>query len=120
MTVPRAHGAWGAGGLPRRAARNRAAAEQDRRARRRTLAQLVRIGWYREARVKSWAAHAMRHLVGARVQLVGISIGLSNQIRRVLKTFGLRTGGRAGRVFEAKVREQVDGRPEAAGIVVPL
>ena len=29
-----------------------------------TLAQLVRMGWYREARVKSWAAHAIRHLVG--------------------------------------------------------
>jgi transposase len=61
-----------------------------------TLAQLVRTGWYREARVKSWTAHAMRHLVGARAQLVGISIDLSNQIRGVLKTFGLRAGGRAG------------------------
>ena len=30
-----------------------------------TLAQLVRTGWYREARVKSFAAHAVRHLVGA-------------------------------------------------------
>ena len=49
----------------------------------------------------------MRHLVGARVQLVGISIGLSNQIRRVLKTFGLRTGSRAGRVFETRVRDQI-------------
>jgi transposase len=29
-----------------------------------TLAQLVRTGWFREARVKSWAAHAVRHLVG--------------------------------------------------------
>ena len=34
-----------------------------------TLAQLVRTSWYREARVKSWAAHALRHLVGARAQL---------------------------------------------------
>jgi transposase len=85
-----------------------------------TLAQLVRMGWYREARVKSWAAHAMRHLVGARAQLVGISIDLSNQIRSVLKTFGLRAGGRAGGVFEAKVREQVDGRPEVASVAEPL
>ncbi|GEP01882.1 IS110 family transposase [Methylobacterium haplocladii] len=36
-----------------------------------TLAQLVRMGWYREARVKSYAAHAVRHLVGARAQLMG-------------------------------------------------
>jgi transposase len=37
-----------------------------------TLAQLVRTGWYREARVKGWAAHAVRHLVNARAQLVGV------------------------------------------------
>jgi transposase len=68
-----------------------------------TLAQLVRTGWYREARVKGWAAHVIRHLVGARAQLVGISADLSNQIRSALRTFGLRVDGGAGRVFEAKV-----------------
>ena len=46
-----------------------------------TLAQLGRTGWYREARVKGWAAHLIRRLVGARAQMVGISIDLSNQIR---------------------------------------
>ena len=61
-----------------------------------TLAQLVRTGWYREARVKGWAAHAVRHLVNARAQLVGVSTDLSNQIHSVLKTFGLRARGRAG------------------------
>lgn len=85
-----------------------------------TLAQLVRTGWYREARVKGWAAHAMRRLVGARSQLVGISIDLSNQIRSTLKTFGLRATGGAGRVFEAKVRIALEGRPEVAGVVEPL
>ena len=85
-----------------------------------TLAQLVRTGWYREARVKGWAAHAVRHLVNARAQLVGVSTDLSNQIRSVLKTFGLRAAGSAGRAFEAKVREQIEGRPEVAGVVEPL
>jgi transposase len=85
-----------------------------------TLAHLVRTGWYREARVKGWAAHAMRRLVGARSQLVGISIDLSNQIRSTLKTFGLRASGGAGRVFEAKVRSALEGRPEVANVVEPL
>jgi transposase len=85
-----------------------------------TLAQLVRTGWYREARVKGWAAHAVRHLVGARAQLVGISTDLSNQLRSVLRTFGLRVTGRAGGAFEAKVREQVEGRPEIAAVAEPL
>lgn len=85
-----------------------------------TLAQLVRTGWYREARVKGWAAHAMRQLVGARAQLVGISTDLSNQLRSVLRTFGLRVAGRAGGTFEARIREQVEDRPELAAVTEPL
>jgi transposase len=84
-----------------------------------TLAQLVRTGWYREARVKGWAAHAVRHLIGARAQLVGISTDLSNRLRGVLRTFGLRVTGRAGGAFEAKVRGQVEGRPEMAAVAEP-
>jgi transposase len=85
-----------------------------------TLAQLVRAGWYREARVKGWAAHLIRRLVGARAQMVGISIDLSNQIRSTLETFGLRASGGAGRAFEAKVRAALEGRPEVADVVEPL
>lgn len=80
----------------------------------------MRTGWYREARVKGWAAHAVRHLVNARSALVGISTDLSNQIRSVLKTFGLRARGRAGGVFEAKVRGAMAERPEVAAVVEPL
>ena len=85
-----------------------------------TLAQLVRTGWYREARVKSWAAHAVRHLIGARAQLVGMATDLSNQLRSLLRTFGLRVTGRAGGAFEARVREQVENRPEVAAVAEPL
>lgn len=85
-----------------------------------TLAQLGRTGWYREARVKGWAAHVIRRLVGARSQLVGISIDLSNQIRSTLKTFGLRANGSTGRAFEAKVHDALGGRPEIVGIIEPL
>lgn len=38
----------------------------------------------------------------------------------MLKTFGLRADGRAGRVFEAKVRQQAEDRPEVAGAALPL
>jgi transposase len=62
----------------------------------------------------------MRRLVGGRSQLVGISIDLSNQVRSTLKTFGLRATGGAGRVFEAKVRAALEGRPEVADVVEPL
>src|SRR5215217_6999641 len=85
-----------------------------------TLAQLVRTGWYREARVKSFAAHAVRHLVGARAQLKGVSVDLSNQIRSILKTFGLMAGKGAGHTFESRVRELLEGRPTLAAIIDPL
>src|ERR671920_380225 len=85
-----------------------------------TLAQLVRMGWYREARVKSFAAHAMRHLVGARAQLKGVSVDLSNQIRSVLKTFGLMAGKGAGRSFAIRVQELLEDRPSLAAIIQPL
>ncbi|BDL41778.1 IS110 family transposase [Methylorubrum sp. GM97] len=85
-----------------------------------TLAQLVRMGWYREARVKSYAAHAVCHLVGARAQRMGVAIDLSNQIRSTLKTFGLMAGKGAGRAFENRVTELIEARPTIAAIVEPL
>ena len=36
------------------------------------LAQIVRVGWYREVRVKGMNAHLMRTLLGARTQLVAV------------------------------------------------
>lgn len=85
-----------------------------------TLAQLVRMGWYREARVKSYAAHAVRHFVGARAQLMGIVVDLSNQIRSTLKTFGLMAGKGAERAFGIRVHDLIAARPTIAAIVEPL
>src|SRR3954469_22083814 len=85
-----------------------------------TLAQLVRTGWYREGGVEGFAAHAVRHLVGARAQLMGVSVDLSNQIRSTLKTFGLMAGKGAGRAFAGRVRELLGGRPTLAAIIDPL
>ncbi|VVE58274.1 transposase [Pandoraea horticolens] len=53
------------------------------------IAQLTRSGWYRPVAVKSIASHEVRLLLGARSQLVSMRTGLYNQIRGVLKTFGV-------------------------------
>ena|SRR6185436_12802936 len=45
------------------------------------LAQIVRTGWYREVRVKSFETHYVRGLIGSRAQLVNMRTELSNQIR---------------------------------------
>ena|SRR3712207_6579608 len=53
------------------------------------LAQLLRTGFYREVRVKSWDGMLIRNLVTARRQLVRSEVDLANQIRGILRTFGL-------------------------------
>ena len=61
------------------------------------LAQIAEIGFYREVRVKGYGPMLMRTLVGARSQLLRISIQLSNQIRGIMKTFGLIVPSRLSR-----------------------
>ena len=53
------------------------------------LAQILRLGWYRPVHVKSYAAHRVRAMLGARAQLVGMVVRLSNQVRGILKVFGI-------------------------------
>ena len=84
------------------------------------LAHLVRSGWYREVRVKSREAMLRRSLLGARTQLLGIGTELSNQIRGLMKTFGLVVPKGAGRIFEANVRRLLEGEAAVAAIMLPL
>ena len=73
------------------------------------LAHLAEVGFYREVRVKQYDSMLTRTLVGARGQLIKIVTELSNQIRGLMKTFGLVVPKGAGRVFEANVRHLLAG-----------
>jgi transposase len=84
------------------------------------LAQLAEAGFYKVVRVKTFDAMLTRTLVGVRNQIVGISIQLSNQIRGVMKTFGLIVPKGKGRVFDGNVRELLDGNDDLARIILPL
>ena len=84
------------------------------------LAQIVRSGWYREVRVKSRDAMLSKTLVAARDQLLQMSTGLSNQIRGVMKTFGLVVPKGGGRVYEANIRRLLDGEDALAAVVMPV
>src|SRR5215213_4078297 len=46
------------------------------------LAQIMRTGWYRSVHVKSFEAHRVRALLGARAQLVGMTTALDPYPRR--------------------------------------
>jgi transposase len=84
------------------------------------LAHLVRSGWYRAVRVKGRDAMLTKALVGARSQLLSISIDLSNQIRGIMKTFGLVVPKGRGGVFERNVRELLGRDGAISNVVLPL
>jgi transposase len=53
------------------------------------LAQLVRSGWYRAVEMKSLDSPELRAMRHARQRLVGMRTALYNQVRGLLKTFGI-------------------------------
>lgn len=61
-----------------------------------------------------------RTLVSARSQLIKIKAELSNQIRGLMKTFGLIVPKGAGRVFDANVRSLIAGNSGLERIILPL
>lgn len=56
------------------------------------LAQLARTGWYRAIHIKDQATHMDRALLRVRHQLVKAHADMLNQLRGLLKLFGLRLG----------------------------
>jgi len=74
----------------------------------RGLAELIRVGWYREVRVKSDKSQAIRTLLVARSRLVGIRRDLENQVRSLLKETGLLFSRAIGGQFRSRVLQLVD------------
>ncbi len=75
------------------------------------LAQIVRTGWYREVTVKSLDSQVVRSFLTSRARLVEIRVDLTNQIRGVLKPFGLIAGKGSGQPFIDRVRTLVADGP---------
>jgi len=77
----------------------------------RGLAEIARMGWYANIRVKSLDHHAVRAKLAARAHLVATARDLGNQLRGLLRTFGLRVGKGKGQAFEQRVRTLVADCP---------
>lgn len=84
------------------------------------LAHLAEVGFYREVRVKGFDSMLTRTLVAARTKLVRIKTDISNQIRGLMKTFGLVIPGGKGSTFDANVLEKLSDHSELAAIIMPL
>jgi transposase len=84
------------------------------------LAQLLRTGFFRQVRVKARETMLVRTLLSARRQLVRTELDLANQIRGLLKIFGLLLPRGGGRLFETAVRERLTGDQQLAAMIMPL
>ncbi|TAM53181.1 MAG: IS110 family transposase [Paraburkholderia sp.] len=69
----------------------------------RGIANLVRSGWYRPTFVKSLECHNERLLISARDRLVRVRVSINNQIRGLLKTFGVVLSPGRNDVFRREV-----------------
>lgn len=84
------------------------------------LAHLAEAAFYREVRVKGYDSMLVRTLVTARTQLLKMQLQLSNQIRGLMKTFGLIVPKGAGRVFDGHVCELTASHSTLEKIILPL
>jgi transposase len=84
------------------------------------IAQIIRVGWYREVAVKSMDHHALRAMLSARSQLVAQCTTLANSVRGLLKVFGLVVRHAKGRRFDHLVRQAISGQPAVEAIMHPL
>jgi transposase len=86
----------------------------------RGLAEMVRVGWFKAVEVKSLDSHERKALLIARHQLVDMRVRIDNQLRGILKTFGLVIGPCSrGRVGE-RARELSEGRAGVDSVVASM
>lgn len=84
------------------------------------LAQIVRTGWYRAVEMKSLASHELRTLLQARRQLIAMRKTLYNQMRGLLKTFGVVLPSGRGSRFRALIQAHALERPGIGPVLEAL
>ncbi len=86
-----------------------------------SLAQLCRTGWFKPVHMKAGATHIDRAALKIRSQMVTSRNAMANQLRGMLKLFGLRMGMVT---TPAKRRERLDAlftqRPDLRPVFAPL
>ena len=86
----------------------------------RGIAQMMRVGLYRPVHVKTVASQEKRTLLAARKLLQGQNRAIENDLRGLLRSFGLKVGPTSAGSFDARVRQLVDGLPRLTAIIRPL
>src|SRR3978361_1156093 len=86
----------------------------------RGLAEMVRVGWFKAVQVKSMAAHERKALLIARHQLVAMRGPSDNQLRGILKTFGLVIGKCGHGQIGQRAEQLAEGHPGIDCVVASM
>src|ERR1700693_5362359 len=86
----------------------------------RGIAQMMRVNLFRPVHVKTLTSQKRRALLTARKILQEKAVAIENDIRGLLRNFGLKVGVAGLGTFDARIRELVDGEPELQEIMDPL
>ncbi|WP_247821828.1 transposase [Bradyrhizobium sp. 187] len=86
----------------------------------RGLAELVRVGWYREVKVKSEESQKIRAILVARSRLVSMRRDIENQVRSLIKERGLLFPRAIGQQFRNQVSELLGVDHLLLRVVSPL
>jgi transposase len=86
----------------------------------RGIAQMMRVNLFRPVHVKTLASQKHRALLTARKLLQEKAIAIENDIRGLLRNFGLKVGAVGVISFDERIRELVVGMPEFVEIMEPL
>jgi transposase len=87
----------------------------------RGIAQILRSGWYSRVHVKSVESHHLRALLTSRKVMQRKCIDLENEIRGLLKVFGVKLPMRLSRgAFDVAVRETIESDPALSRALLPM
>jgi transposase len=86
----------------------------------RGLAELVRVGWYREVKVKSEESQKIRAILVARARLVSMRRDIENQVRSLIKEYGLLFPRSIGQQFRNTVNDLLGEDHQLLIVVAPL
>ena len=87
----------------------------------RGIAQILRTGWYLEVHVKSLESHYIRTLLASRKALLRKCMDLENEVRGLLKVFGIRLPASHSRgAFDKAVRTSIEHNSALVHALFPL
>lgn len=87
----------------------------------RGIAQILRTGWYNRVHIKSLHSHRVRALLASRKAILTKCVDLENELRGLLRVFGIRLAPRVGHgSFDAQVRQTFADDEMLSCALVPL